>query len=78
MKKLATAVMMMFVLSLSVIGCASKGDTKDDAAVTEGAREIEPATSGGMQRMEEEEEAAPADDAPAEPAASPEDEPAPE
>ena len=77
MKKLATLLTLAFALSLTVVGCAKTGDTKDDAEVTE--REIEPATSGGMQRMEEEEEAAlPADEAPAEPAESVEDEPAPE
>lgn len=74
MKNLTTLVILMFVLSFSAVGCASKGDTKDDAEVTEG-RTIEPATSGGMQRMEEEEEAAVADEeAPAEPAASDEEE----
>ena len=78
MKKLASAAILALVLSTVVTGCAKKGDTKDDAEVTESSREITPATSGGMQRMEEEEAAAPVEEAPAEPAASPDDEPAPE
>ena len=64
MKKLTKAVLLMFALSTVAMGCASKGETKDDAAATESSREIQPAASGGMQRMEEEEEAvAPAEEA---------------
>lgn len=68
MKKLATLTILAFALSLTVVGCAKKGDTKDEAEVTE-ERTIEPASSGGMQRMEEEEEAAPVEDEAAEPSA---------
>ena len=71
MKKLTILMMTFaFTASLGLMGCAKKGDTKEDEAVTEGSREMTPATSGGMQRMEEEEEAAAVDEeAPADPAA---------
>lgn len=76
MKNVMTVAMLAAALAMPMMGCAKKGDTKDDAEVTEGSREIQPATSGGMQRMEEEEEAAAPDEET--PAAAVEDEPAPE
>ena len=67
MKKFTQAVLVLFAMSVFALGCANKGETKPDTEETESAREIQPAASGGMQRMEEEEvsaaleEAAPAE-----------------
>jgi hypothetical protein len=65
MKKLATLVLFSFVLSTGLAGC-SKKNTRDDEEVAEQPqeRQIEEATSGGMERGFEEEDAPAADEDP--------------
>lgn len=56
MKKLTQIMIALFVSAGFAMGCASEGDKKEEEnPATESAREIQPAASGGMQRMEEEE-----------------------